>query len=295
MKGIILMNGYPAAEKFYRQSQRIATELRVRGVEVDVRLNGELLLTLAQNGKVLGAEGYDFAVYLDKDKYTGRLLEKSGLRLFNSASSVEACDDKLTTYLHLAKAEVPIVQSIPAPLCYTKTARVNAAFLSSVEKSLTYPLIAKKSYGSFGAGVRLVRNREQLEATEREWLFEPHFYQSFINQSFGKDIRVIVIGGKVFAAMERVAQAGEFRSNVELGGVGRAIELSPQQVETAERAALALGLDYCGVDLLEGETPIVCEVNSNAFFEGLEAVTGKNVAAAYAEHIIQTLKAVHSN
>lgn len=290
MKGLVLMNGYPAAEKFYRQSARIAEELRARGVEVDVRLNGELSLLLAENGDVFGAEGYDFAVYLDKDKYMGRLLEARGVRLFNSADAVEACDDKLTTYLRLAKSGVLIVQSIPAPLCYTKTAQINVEFLSSVERAFSYPMIAKKSYGSFGAGVRLIENRAQLEQTEAEWLFEPHFYQAFIVRSFGRDVRVIVIGGKAFAAMERVAQAGEFRSNIELGGVGRAIELTPLQAATAERAARALGLDYCGVDLLEGETPIVCEVNSNAFFEGLEAVTGKNVAAAYAEHIIKTMQ-----
>ena len=87
--------------------------------------------------------------------------------------------------------------------------------------------------------------------------------------------------------MERVAQEGEFRSNVELGGKGRAVKLEVSYACVAESAAKVLGLDYCGVDLLEGKNgAIVCEVNSNAFFEGLELATGVNVAREYAKHIL---------
>lgn len=289
MKGLIVMNGYPAAEKFYRQSERIASELRARGVEMDVCLNGEMAAVLCGDGQVNGVEGYDFSVYLDKDKYLSKLLELKGLRLFNRAEAIEFCDDKMTTYLHLAKSGVPIVPSIPAPLCYTKNAQVKKDFLSFVESQFGYPLIAKKSYGSFGEGVRLIANRAELESVETEWLYLPHFYQQFVQESAGRDVRVIVVGGKAFAAMERVAQGREFRSNIELGGQGVAVALTDAQIQTAERAAQALGLDYCGVDLLEGESPLVCEVNSNAFFEGLESVTGANVAAAYAEHILSVM------
>ena len=91
--------------------------------------------------------------------------------------------------------------------------------------------------------------------------------------------------------MERCAQKGEFRSNIELGGVGKRIELSPDYIEISEKAAKILRLDYCGVDLLQTKDgPIVCEVNSNAFFEGLEQTTGVNVAKAYAQHVYQTIK-----
>ena len=96
---------------------------------------------------------------------------------------------------------------------------------------------------------------------------------------------VLWVGG-----MERVAQDSEFRSNIELGGVGRKIELSAKYQETAEKVAQVLNLDYCGVDLLETKQgPVVCEVNSNAFFEGLEQATGINVAAAYAKYIFDEI------
>ena len=120
-------------------------------------------------------------------------------------------------------------------------------------------------------------------------MYVPHFYQKFVGTK-GKDIRVIVIGKRSVAGMRRIACEGEFRSNIELGGHGEKIELSKEYIAAAEQVAKHLNLDYCGVDLLEGETPIVCEVNSNAFFEGLESVTGVNVAKKYAEYIVNEMK-----
>ena len=91
--------------------------------------------------------------------------------------------------------------------------------------------------------------------------------------------------------MERRAQGDEFRSNVELGWVGVAVELPEAYKKAAELAATALGLDYCGVDLLETKAgPVLCEVNSNAFFEGFESATGINVAKSYAEHIVKEMQ-----
>ena len=291
MQGLIIINAYPNGEKFYRQAERIAEELRALGVETDVFRNGEVSAVVTAEGEVcaLLPKNYAFAVYLDKDKYLGRLLEKTGLRLFNRAAAVEACDDKMTTYLALQGAGVPLVESIPAPLCYTPNASADTKFLKTVAETLGFPLVMKRSFGSFGMGVQLVHGMEELQKTEQENLYQPHFYQRFVSESAGRDIRVIVIGGKAVGAMERVANAGEFRSNIELGGTGKKIALDERYAQTAERAAKALGLDYCGVDLLQtGERGVVCEVNSNAFFEGLEATTGINIAQKYAQHILTT-------
>lgn len=289
MKGLVIINGYPNGEKFIRQGERIAEELRLLGVPSDVIKNGEVCAVINEDGsiKTTLTKEYDFAVYLDKDKYLGRMLEACGLRLFNRAEAVEICDDKMQTYLALRNAGISMVKSIPAPLCYTPNAQPNQQFLQIIEDELGFPLVAKKSYGSFGAGVQLVHGSLELQKTEETWLHTPHFYQAFIKESAGRDIRVLVIGGKAVAAMERVAQEGEFRSNVELGGKGRAVKLEASYACVAESVAKVLGLDYCGVDLLEGENgAIVCEVNSNAFFEGLELATGANVAREYAKHIL---------
>ena len=285
------MNAYPAAEKFYRQSDRIAAALKSRGVAVEIIKNGELAWRIGERGKMCFDHPLpDFAVYLDKDKYLGRALEKSGVRLFNQTAAIELCDDKALTCLALVGAGLSIVETIPAPLCYTKGVMPQEDFLLSVER-LGYPLVAKKSYGSFGEGVRLVRSREELVAVEKEWLYLPHLYQRFVEECAGCDFRVMVIGGKAIAAMRRVAKKGEFRSNIELGGVGEKVELSKELAVVAEKCAAALRLDYCGVDLLRTKDGYaVCEVNSNAFFEGLEAATGIDIAAAYADYIVKTMQ-----
>lgn len=293
MKGLIIINAYPNGEKFYRQAHRIAEELKKLGVSVDVMKNGDVFGLIDGTGSVNVSfpTKYDFIVYLDKDKYLGELLEKSGFRLFNCASAVEICDDKMKTTLALIGKGVPVVDSIPAPLCYTQNAKPNENFLENVAQVLGFPLVVKNSYGSFGEGVHLVHGMRELIELEEKILHVPHFYQRYVAESAGRDIRVMVIGGKAVACMERIAQGEEFRSNIELGGIGRKIELDDECRQVAESAANALGLEYCGVDLLQGKDgAMVCEINSNAFFEGLESVTGYNVAAAYARHILKTTK-----
>jgi len=292
LKGLIVINAYPNGEKFYTQARRIAQELQGLGCPTDVKRNGEVFALLNERGDVAHSlqDEYAFIVYLDKDKYLGQALESCGYRLFNSAKAVEICDDKLRTYFALQGAGVRLAESIPAPLCYTPNAKADETFLNSVAEKPGFPLVVKKSYGSFGAGVALVQNRAELYEKATEWLHIPHVYQAFVKESSGKDIRVIVVGGKALGGMERVAKTGEFRSNIELGGSGRKIALSEEYAKAAERAAKTLNLDYCGVDLLEtDEGPIVCEVNSNAFFEGFEETLKIDVAAAYAKHIVQTI------
>ncbi len=291
MQGLIIVNAYPNGEKFIRQAERIAEELRAIGVAVEVIKNGDIHAVIDEKGGVVSfAKSPNFIVYLDKDKYLGRALQQKGFRLFNRAETIEICDDKVTTYLALQNAGVRLAKTIPAPLCYTPNEKNNPVFLQKVVQELSLPVVVKKSYGSFGAGVFLAKTMEELQNIADEWLYAPHCYQQFFPQSAGRDIRVIVIGGKTVGAMERVAKKGEFRSNIELGGQGRNIALSPSYAQVAEKVAKTLHLDYCGVDLLETEEGVVvCEVNSNAFFEGMEKTTGVNIAKAYAEYIVREM------
>lgn len=291
MKGIILINAYPNGEKFYTQAQRICSELQLLGVETEIVKNGDLHFVMDRKGVFCPkAEGADFVVYLDKDKYLGYALESLGLRLFNGAKQVELCDDKTTTYLTLLNSGLRLIPTLPAPLCYTPNAKPNPDFLEKVAKTFGFPLVVKTSYGSLGKGVQLVRGISELKEISKKLLYTPHIYQKFIQSSSGKDLRVIVIGGKAVAAMQRNAKEGEFRSNIELGGNGFAVEADKEYLFAAEEAAKALGLDYCGVDLLfTEEGPMLCEVNSNAFFEGIEKVTGINIAGIYAKYILSKL------
>ncbi len=110
--------------------------------------------------------------------------------------------------------------------------------------------------------------------------------QKFVAESKGKDIRAIVVGDQVVAAMRRVAQGQEFRSNVHRGGTTEAIELDDQYRETALRAAQLMGLGVAGIDMLESNKgPQIMEVNSSPGLEGIERCSGLDIAGTIIEHI----------
>jgi ribosomal protein S6--L-glutamate ligase len=119
-------------------------------------------------------------------------------------------------------------------------------------------------------------------------LGEDILIQRFIAESKGKDIRALVIDGKVRAAMRRIGRDGEFRSNIHRGGTGEAVTLTKAYERVAVKAAAAAGLDLAGVDILESSAgPMVIEVNASPGFEGLEAATGLNVATMFVEAAVR--------
>lgn len=288
MRAAVLVNAYLRSAGMIRQAERVAEELQKRDVDTQIVKNGTFLCSIREN-EVTYPENFDFIVYLDKDKYLPRMLERGGLRLFNRAEAVELCDDKMLTYIALAGGGVNLPQTLPAPLCYYADARLPAGYAEEIGRRLGYPLVVKKSFGSWGMDVRLVSDEKELSAVAEEFRMVPHLYQKRVGVS-GEDYRVLVVGGKAIACMKRKNDK-DFRSNIEAGGKGSRAELSEKFLAAAERCAQILGLDYCGVDLLDekGE-PYVCEVNSNALFNEAERVTGVNVAGIFAEHMIKKVK-----
>lgn len=287
MRAAVLVNAYIRSAGMLRQAERVAEELRLLGVETEIVRNGTFLSNVSEN-EITYPQNYDFIVYLDKDKYLPRMLERSGLRLFNSAKAVEDCDDKMLTCIALAGGGVNLPDTVPAPLCYYADAHVPKEFLRGVGERLGFPLIAKKSFGSWGMDVRLIGNEQELAAVAEEFRLFPHLYQKRVGKP-GEDYRILVVGGKAIACMKRKNE-GDFRSNIEAGGKGEKAVPPPAFFETAERCARILRLDYCGVDILDEEgTPYVCEVNSNALFNEAERVTGVNVAGAYARYMVNCI------
>ncbi|MBP5091496.1 MAG: RimK family alpha-L-glutamate ligase [Bacilli bacterium] len=284
-KGLIVVNSYEVFGSVDHMCRRLKEEFAPHGISLDIKKASELALGIDEHSAVTPAKlPYDFAIYLDKDPYISILLERTGLPLFNSAAAIAKCDDKMQTYLALIGSDIAIPKTIAGPLRYSE--KENTAFLDEVSK-LGFPLVVKENYGSLGKKVYLARDMKELKTLEEKISYLPRLYQEFISSSAGEDLRVIVVGGKAVAAMKRRSINGDFRSNIALGGVGEKAHPSPLFLEMAERVALLLGLDYCGVDLLKGENgePILCEVNSNAFIQGIEKVTGVNVAKAYASYI----------
>lgn len=283
MKALILINAFSEAENYLYQPARLKEELEKLGIRADIVRNRGIA-RIAGGDVTSAVGGYGFCIYLDKDKYTSAMLERAGMRLFNSHRAIRLCDDKMTCHIALSSAGVRMPDTIAAPLCYSPGALPDEVTLSAAEKALGYPIVVKTAYGSLGSGVFLIEDRAALIQKERELQCTPHIFQKFIAESRGRDMRVIVIGGKCVAAMERMSSV-DFRSNMELGGTGRAVTPPKEAAELAVRCSELLGLDYCGVDLLFGRDGFyVCEVNSNAFFRGAERVTGVNIAAAYAEY-----------
>ena len=260
-KGLILINAYMKSDAQFSQAARMKAELEGLGVQIDVKRNDGFFATVSGNEIYTELKKtYDFCLYLDKDKYVSEMLEKAGLRLFNTHEAIRLCDDKMQTHIFLAGKGVPMPDTLPGLLCYEKTAKIAAATVDRVEETLGYPLIVKECFGSLGKGVYLVEDRDELVAVMKKLQAVPHLFQRAVESSFGRDVRVIVIGGKVRAAMLRQSES-DFRSNIELGGVGSEYEPSFEMQAVCERAARELGLDYCGIDVLFGKNgrPLMCE------------------------------------
>lgn len=288
MKGFIVRNAYFKAEQLEYQVQSIKRELENLGVEIDVVYNGYDCFLDEYANIVCPYKNYDFCVYLDKDKYLGLMIEKQGIPVFNSPRSIEICDDKLLTLLTLSGKGIKVPKTFFAPLCFTRGATVDENAVQKIINELSLPIVAKKSFSSLGKGVFLLKTKQELIDFINQNPFDPKIFQEFISSSYGVDIRIICIGKKFYSAMERYSE-GDFRSNSALGGKAKKIETTKEFIEVAEKVANILNLDYMGIDLLIGKTgePIVCEVNSNAFFTTMDEVVGVNVAKAYAEYIIK--------
>lgn len=289
-KGIIVVNRYCKIPSMINQANRILEEFKKLNVDVKIVKNGyNFYLDDNSNINFLD-EIPDFCVYLDKDKYLGEALEKLGVKVFNPITSISNCDDKMLTYLKLSKSNIKMPKTISSPLCYSN---VDIPFSESqkIIDNLSLPVVVKLSFSSLGKGVFKADSLEELNLLMNKYKFDAKIYQSFISTSFGKDVRVIVIGGKFVCAFLRSSNGKDFRSNAALGGNGEKFQAPKSFISLAEKVSRILNLDYMGIDLMFGENnePIVCEVNSNAFFEVAEEITQINVAKTYVEYILKVI------
>ena len=155
------------------------------------------------------------------------------------------------------------------------------------------PVVIKLLEGTQGIGVVLADTKRSAKSVVEAFRGAGVniLVQEFIKEAGGTDIRAIVIGGKVVAAMKRTGAAGDFRSNMHRGGTAEVIKLSPEERLTAIRSAKAMGLNVCGVDMLRANHgPVVMEVNSSPGLEGVEAATGLDIASKIIEYIEKNAK-----
>lgn len=155
------------------------------------------------------------------------------------------------------------------------------------------PLVVKLIEGTQGVGVCLAETQKAAESLIEAFsgLKAQFMVQEFIKEAGGADIRCLVIGNRVVAAMKRQANEGEFRSNLHRGGRASEVKISREERSTAVRAARTMGLNVAGVDLLRSERgPVIMEVNSSPGLEGIETCTGKDIAGKIVEFLEEHAK-----
>lgn len=203
-----------------------------------------------------------------------RQFETIGTFCLNGSFGITASRDKLHAHQILAH------QGIGMPTTAFAASPKDTKYLIDIVG--TTPLIVKLLESTQGKGVVLAETKKAAESVISAFrgLRANFLVQDFVKEAAGEDIRCLVVGNRVVAAMKRTAAKGEFRSNLHQGGTAEVVRITRRERETAMKAARAFGLNMAGVDLLRSETgPKVLEVNSSPGLEGIEKASGKNVTA----------------
>jgi ribosomal protein S6--L-glutamate ligase len=215
-----------------------------------------------------------------------RQFEALGRYSLNRAGAIASARDKLRAHQVLAQHRIAMPRTAIA-----YSARDARQLIEQVGGA---PVVVKLLASTQGRGVVLAETRKAAESVIGAFrdIDAAILVQEFVAEAEGADIRCIVLGGKVIAAMQRQAAAGEFRSNLHLGGRAFKVKLTLEERKLAKRAALAIGLDLAGVDMLRTKTgPKVLEVNASPGLEGIEGVTGKDLAGMILDHVISKASA----
>ena len=212
-----------------------------------------------------------------------RQFEMMGNYCINTSDAIKASRDKLRSLQILTK------HGIDMPV--TGYASHAMDIHDVIEKVGKTPLIMKLLQGTQGNGMVLAETVKAAESVMNAFkqVDADILVQEFIKESSGIDIRAIVVGNKVVAAMQRVAPVGEFRSNVHRGATTQHINLTQEEEDTAVQSTKVLGLNVAGVDLMRSKRgPLVLEVNSSPGLQGIELLTGADVAGEIISFIEKT-------
>ncbi|MBN9606580.1 MAG: RimK family alpha-L-glutamate ligase [Actinomycetales bacterium] len=244
------------------------------GPEPDLRFRGQ---PLSSYDAILPRIGNSITYY---GTAVVRQFEQMDVYTPNTASGIGNARDKLRALQILSRHDI----AMPP----TAFVRNRADVRPAIEAVGGAPVVIKLLEGTQGIGVILAPQAkvaeaiiETLHSTNQNVLI-----QKFIAESRGKDIRALVVGDRVVAAMRRQAVGDEFRSNVHRGGTVERVALSAEYERVAVRSAQIMGLRVAGVDMLESdEGPLVMEVNSTPGLQGIELATGLDVAGAIIDYI----------
>lgn len=280
-------------------TKRLREEALARGHEVRVVNYAKCYMTIEKGNPVVYYKGekltgIDAIVPRIAQSYTKygtavvRQFEMQGVFTTASSIAINRSRDKLRAYQLLAKYGVGIPKTV--------FARETADFEEVLELAGGAPVIIKVARGTHGNGVVLAETRKAAKAVMQAFYVEGVSFvvQEFVEESAGSDIRALVVGGRVVASIMRQSLTEDFRSNTHQGGVGKRVKLTEEEEKTAIKAARAMGLPICGVDMMRSSRgPLVLEVNSSASLKTPELLTKRNVATSIIEYIEHNAKARH--
>lgn len=289
MKGILVVNAFLNTGKFNEIHAWLLKAAGKHNISMELMTNAELMIDIG--GAVSDERKADFILFWDKDTKLALYLEQLGYPVFNSSRAIGICDDKSLTHLSLMKHNIPMPETIIAPMTFANIGYSNYDFLNQAADRLGFPMIVKECFGSFGQQVYMVNSLQELQKLMLTTGSKSLIFQRFISSSSGRDIRLQVVGDKVISAMYRYSDNGDFRANLTIGGKMLPYSPTDEQCELALRSCQAIGLDFAGVDILFGdnERPIVCELNSNAHFKNIYDCTGVDAAEAIIDYIVDKL------
>jgi len=284
MNGLLVYNHFLTTNKYTEINEYLIKSANKKGVFITTISNVALMLT--DIPRFIMERKISFALFFDKDVRLAELLENNGIRVFNSSEAIWSCDDKSLTYIKLMNKGIRMPKTIIVPKIYKNVEWKNE--FDCIE--MCYPIIVKECFGSFGEQVYKANSKEELIEIVNRNGTKPMILQEFIKSSYGRDLRIEVVGGKVIASMCRHS-LNDFRANITNGAQMEKYEPNEMQKKMAIRVCEILGLDFAGIDILFGENdePIFCEANSSAHFINLEKCTGINVADYIIDYIIEVV------
>lgn len=277
-------------------TKRLKEVALARGHEIEVINYAKCYVSIEKNQPVVRYKGrsldhFDAIIPRIAQSYTKygtamvRQFENQGAYTTASSIAINRSRDKLRAYQIMAKAGVGIPKTV--------FARETANFDDVIELAGGTPLIIKTVRGTHGNGVVLAETPKAAKAVMQAFYVEGVNFvvQEFVKESAGEDIRVLVVGSRVVASIKRQSLDGDFRSNTHQGGEGASVKLTEEEKKTAVKAAKAMGLPICGVDMMRSERgPLVLEVNSSASLKTPELITKRDVATKIIEYIEQNAK-----
>lgn len=275
--------------------KRLREEARKRGHELDTIKYPECYVEIQQDRPSIvyrGKEliGYDAIIPRIMPGMTNygtaivRQFEMMGVYTPIRSIAISRSRDKLRSMQLMSRAGV----GIPKTIFSRETSDVDGLL-----DRVGTPVIIKLASGTQGNGVVLAETRKVARSVVQAFYVNDTAFliQEYIAESAGTDIRAFVVGTQVVASMKRQSLDDDFRSNIHQGGTGTVIKLSDEEKKVALKATKAMGLSICGVDLMRSDRgPLVLEVNSAPGLEGIETVTGRNIAGKIIEYIEQNAK-----